>query len=297
MALIFFGYLDACESFLTPSNISSSLGFAVNLLNIFFGTPKGRDPSLERAHVPRNARCQKENYVKSTKAVTEAVRNANRQNASASTGPKTNNGKSNSSINAICHGILAKKIVFHTKEQRREYRKLKVRCREHFQPQQFLEAFLVDEITINIWKLQVIEGLEAQELLKRQEGDNDLNGIFSLGNDLELPMDGVDLPLEHGLDCERLTVRGSVRKDSGNSNSGTGPLVVNGQALNGARSSVNSNKDSGSHLEVEAVLVSTLESMGRYKARVKKDLYRAIETLRTIQAERKNNETEEERKK
>ena len=41
------------------------------------------------------------------------------------------------------------------------------------------------------------------------------------------------------------------------------------------------------HLELEAVLGGSLEKMTRYQSALKRDLYRAIEMLRTLQAEKR----------
>lgn len=225
--------------------------------------------------------------MKNSKTTTEAVYAANRANAQASTGPKTKSGKSTSSKNAVGHGILSKKIVLNTKEERREFRKLKRRCRNQFKPRDFLENFFVDEVIINIWKLGIIEELEAQDLLRRQGIDNDVNGIFNFKNDLEIPFEKDDIPLQCGWDCERMVVRGTAVKDLAQTNAASGPQVVNGQPVQGFKAGCNAKSDSAHHLEVEAVLVSTLDRMSRYKSSVKKDLYRAIEALKQLQEDRK----------
>ena len=53
-----------------------------------------------------------------------------------------------------------------------------------------------------------------------------------------------------------------------------------------AEKSGNQNDEVGGRLEIHAVLGSALETMTRYQAAVKRDLYRAMETLRKFQAER-----------
>ena len=53
-------------------------------------------------------------------------------------------------------------------------------------------------------------------------------------------------------------------------------------------SSYNSQK--AGHLEVEAVLGSSLDRLTRYQSALKRDLYRAIQTLRSLQAERRERE-------
>lgn len=46
------------------------------------------------------------------------------------------------------------------------------------------------------------------------------------------------------------------------------------------------------HLEFEAILGNSLANMARYQSALKRDLYRAIETLRKVQAERREGESD-----
>jgi hypothetical protein len=117
--------------------------------------------------------------MKHKKKVTQAVLDANRANSGSSTGPTTEQGKSNSSHNAVRHSILARKIVLDTHEQRAEFRELLHACKKEFSPEGLLEKFFVEEIAIIFWKLGITEGLQAQELLRRQELSNDVESIFS----------------------------------------------------------------------------------------------------------------------
>jgi hypothetical protein len=56
--------------------------------------------------------------------------------------------------------------------------------------------------------------------------------------------------------------------------------------INAFQNSHNSNSQEAGHLEFEAVLGNSLANMTRYQSALKRDLYRAIEMLRKIQAER-----------
>lgn len=69
-----------------------------------------------------------------------------------------------------------------------------------------------------------------------------------------------------------------------------GPPVVQGQLVHALKSSQDSDHQEVDHLEIEAVMGSALESMTRYQAKLKRDLYRAMETLRKMQAERRGGE-------
>src|ERR1035438_1496609 len=143
--------------------------------------------------------------MKHKKHVTDAVLAANRANSQSSTGPKTERGKSDSSKNALRHGILTRNVILDTHELREEFQKLKQYCREELLPKGLIERFLVEEITTLFWKLGIVEPLIVQELLRRQEHSNtDLQSL--LHNDLEPPILGYDLPKNRGWDCERLVV-------------------------------------------------------------------------------------------
>ncbi len=76
--------------------------------------------------------------MKHKKTVTEEVREANRANAQFSPGPRTKQGKSNSAL----YGILARKVVLDTHEQRAEFRELRHACKKEFSPEGLLSRNL-----------------------------------------------------------------------------------------------------------------------------------------------------------
>ncbi len=228
--------------------------------------------------------------MKHKKNVSDAVRAANRANAQSSTGPRTERGKSHSSHNALRHGLLARKVEFDTDEQRTEFLELRQRCKTELHPKRLIEKFIVEEIAILLWKLGIVESLEVRELLRRQELPDNVGSIFH--KDLELPISDYDLPLDRGWDCERMVVRAVAGKDERHSNAMCGPGVVQGQVIQALKSSQNSNHQEIDHLEIEAVMGSALENITRYQAKLKRDLYRAIETLRKMQAERRESKSE-----
>ncbi len=72
---------------------------------------------------------------------------ANRQNATRSTGPKTEAGKARSSQNAIKHGIFAAKLLNQTPQgasERLEYEELATQVRDFYQPVGTKEQILVE---------------------------------------------------------------------------------------------------------------------------------------------------------
>lgn len=211
------------------------------------------------------------------KTISEAVLAANGKNARSSTGPKSLQAKANSSQNATTHGILSRKIHLDTEEKKAEYQAQLNLWRSDFRPVGILQASLVEEIANCYWKLGIVEALETQELSRREDGSCAIEGIFC--GDLSLPIDETDLPLDRGWDCERVEVRAVAANDQPNPNGGFG------RGLTPSPASGNRLGRDASHLEVQAVLRSSLDTLARYRASLKRDLYRAIEALRKIQAE------------
>jgi hypothetical protein len=228
-------------------------------------------------------------HMKHKKKVTPAVLNANQANSKSSTGPTSKQGKANSRRNAKTHGILATKLVFETEEQRKEFEELLQACRKDRAPQGLLEEGLVEEIAIVFWKLGITEGFVAKDLLRRQDLDDDLGGIFS--KDIHLPISSWDLPLDRGWECERIVVRAVGRTDSSSASASRGPAVFQNQVITAIQKTNGDNHQKAKHLEVEAVLGSTFDKMTRYQSALKRDLYRTIDMLCKLQAERKDRES------
>ena len=223
------------------------------------------------------------------KNVTDAVRAANKGNAQSSTGPKTKEGKSHSSHNALKHGILTRKVVLDNHKQREEFRELLQRCKTELRPKGVIEKFIVEEIATLFWKLGIVEFLEARELLRRQELSDDVTRLFD-NKTLELPISDYNLSLDRPWECERMVVRAVAGKDHRSSSTWRSPAVVQGQVVQYIKNSQNSDNKNDNHLEIEAVMGSALESVTRYQTKLKRDLYRAIEKLRTAQGERRESE-------
>jgi hypothetical protein len=226
--------------------------------------------------------------MKLRKTVTDAVRAANQANAQLSTGPRTEKGKSTTSQNSTLHGILQRKKRTLNDDEKKEYAALWQSWNDDYQPAGKLEEFLVEEITNVCWKLGITEGLEIQELSRRQSARSEISGLFN--GELTLPVDSGDLPLDRAWDCERVTRSGSC---------GQRPKDIDRLAWSrgcpepniehGSRGT-QPPKSTGGHLEIRAVLGGSLDTMTRYRSALKRDLYRAIEMLRAVQAERQKGE-------
>jgi hypothetical protein len=222
------------------------------------------------------------------KTVTPAKAAAQKRNAENSTGPRTEQGKSNVRYNALKHGILAARVVFKTDEEKADFQELLRRCNKEWDPQGLEEEFYTEEIAILYWKLGLTEGLETRELSRRQELSGKVDGVFH--KSLHLPISDFDLPLARGWDCERLVVRAVSTKNTIGSNASRRPAVIQSQVQPGWHASVKNQNNEAGHLEVEAILASSLANVTRYRSTLKRDLYKAIEMLRDAQRERRERE-------
>jgi hypothetical protein len=105
---------------------------------------------------------------------TQSQINANRQNAQASTGPRTPEGKAASSANATKHGLSAGFRVLDN-ENREEFDELIADYHATFKPANTQERFLVEEMAQSRWRLARARRLEAQliqDLVARRGSDD-----------------------------------------------------------------------------------------------------------------------------
>jgi hypothetical protein len=83
---------------------------------------------------------------------TERQRRANRANAQRSTGPRTPAGRAVSSRNATRHGVLSAAVVVADGESPDEFNALREGLQQEFAPEGVVEATLVDQLAILIWR-------------------------------------------------------------------------------------------------------------------------------------------------
>ncbi|HYK59417.1 MAG TPA: hypothetical protein VEV85_08290 [Bryobacteraceae bacterium] len=104
---------------------------------------------------------------------------ANRTNAQLSTGPRTDEGKKRSSLNAFRHGPTGQ-IVIHTPEDQAAFQKHYDAIRESLAPVSALETTLVQSIAEDYWRLNRARALE--------------NAVFTLGLQKHSYLDGDPTP-------------------------------------------------------------------------------------------------------
>jgi len=93
--------------------------------------------------------------VSTIRPISEKQREANRRNASQSTGPKTEAGKQASRLNAQSHGLLAKTVVITAgdyQEDEQEFAQLLEDLREQFTPIGVAEDLEVQKIALCYWR-------------------------------------------------------------------------------------------------------------------------------------------------
>src|SRR5689334_8999522 len=90
---------------------------------------------------------------------TRAQRRANRRNSLASTGPRSQMGKSIVASNPIRHGLTSRQVVLKSESQQ-EYDALLAGLRNSHQPANEQEELLVNEIADCSWRLQRARKIE-----------------------------------------------------------------------------------------------------------------------------------------
>ncbi len=222
------------------------------------------------------------------KKVTPAVFAANKKNAQKSTGPNTDRGKATSRMNAVIHGLNASAATEDRGDAAPGLPELE-EWRRAYNPCGIWEETLVKEIASQQRKLAILEKLENAELadFEIQVKSDNVSGIDSVfNNELRLPVEGMDLPIQRGWDCERLVIRASSIEDKDYADGSNGPVIKKGQLFRGHKGFSAAHNNTGRRLEIEATMTPTLARIVRYRAAIKKDLYRAVDALLASQTRR-----------
>jgi len=107
---------------------------------------------------------------------------ANRKNASKSTGPKTDVGKSASKKNSVKHGLLSIDPLTHPGEKNvEEFQKYTSSMTKFLNPQNDMEMFFVNRIISCTWRLKRVTNIEEaifNASLQNQDGDDPATFLF-----------------------------------------------------------------------------------------------------------------------
>jgi hypothetical protein len=93
--------------------------------------------------------------------ISEKQIEANRQNALKSTGPKSDEGKAKSRMNALRHGLTAGQAVL-PHENEDDYEKLRDGMLESYAPENSAEQALVEELANAYWRLMRLHRVETR---------------------------------------------------------------------------------------------------------------------------------------
>ncbi len=84
-------------------------------------------------------------------------------------GPKTDEGKKISKMNALKHGLLSKEVLIDGEDEE-ELLLLTKRIRSEIKPETEIERLLTDRIVANIWRLKRALGMEDGEVISTGGG-------------------------------------------------------------------------------------------------------------------------------
>lgn len=111
--------------------------------------------------------------------VSEARLQANRRNATKSTGPRTAAGKGKSAMNAVKHGIWSRTVLLGC-DDRDEFETFAVGIAQRLQPADELERMLVDRVVTTAWRLRRLQQIECAIL---DQGLTEHSSSFSHDSD------------------------------------------------------------------------------------------------------------------
>jgi hypothetical protein len=213
--------------------------------------------------------------VKISKTISSRVIEANKTNARKSTGPRSAEGKIIVSRNAVKHSLLAKRLTFRDPEEQAEFAALLERVRKGVRTHDVLEGIVAEELSLCCWKLQAANGWELEELRDGRKAANArLIAVAKTFRDDQLPLFATPTDPQAaaslGWHCQELV----IRTESASSEQEE-------EADFRDRERIGKSKQ----LQVVAQLGSSLDTVLRYETSIKRDLYRAIGTLREMRRE------------
>lgn len=125
---------------------------------------------------------------------------ANRNNASKSTGPKSEAGKAAVSQNARTHGLLSRNLIVEGESQE-EFSQLLAELADEFQPVGLVEHALIERVGIALWRQRRLVRAESAEVSLNQQsfGSRQTNKVgevlnldFMVSREIKAPADVAD---------------------------------------------------------------------------------------------------------
>ena len=205
------------------------------------------------------------------KDMTDRALAANRQNATKSSGPTSAAGKMAVGRNALKHGLLAKKLWFRDEQEQTAFGGLLNQLIQEHKPQGVVECALVEEIAVCLWKIAEAGEFEARQLGIRNRTTKVIMQAFAEQSEDKLPLGEQNIRNKlQTLECKELLLRMAVAENQ---------EEVSGLDDEGR-------EQNRTHIQVEARLGSSLDTTLRYISALKRDLYRAIDKLESLQRSR-----------
>jgi hypothetical protein len=213
--------------------------------------------------------------VKIKKTMTEKAIAANQINGPKSNGP---NDPIPANQHALKHGLASKYLAFQNEEEQQEFDALLNELVDEYQPVGRTGVELVNKVAVDFWKLAEGNGWEMQALAHRRQATAAIMTTLAENYDGEqLPLfserDGSHSAVQLGWDCQELVVRTGTRNSEEEE-----------QEISKDR------RGKVGHVQIEARLNTSLDTMLRYQAAINRDLYRALGELRSMQRERRERE-------
>jgi hypothetical protein len=173
------------------------------------------------------------------------------------------------------HGLQSKHLVFESEEDQQEFDALQNDLLDEYQPRGRTELELVGKVAVAFWNSAEENAWELQELGRRGQAPAAILKTLAENYDGEqLPLftgqDGSQSAAQFGWECEELIVRTGTRNSE---------LEKEGV--------LKDQKGKIGHVQIEARLNTSLDTILRYHAAINRDLYRALEELRSVQRERR----------
>ena len=211
--------------------------------------------------------------MKIEKTITDKVIAASQKNGKKGKGP---NDPTVVGQNARKHGLQAKYLVFQNEEEEQEFDALLGDLVEEYKPVDRTDEELVGKLAVAFWNSAKLNGWEMQEFAQRRKAAAAVLRTLAENYDGDqLPLftqrDGSDSAVQLGWDCQELVVRTGTR---------------NSEQEDEGSPKDRERKGKIGHVQIEARLNTSLDTILRYRAATNRDLYRAIAELRSRQRER-----------
>ena len=197
-----------------------------------------------------------------------------------STGPRTVTGKMRARCNALKFGLVSRELNFEDPEEEKQFQGQRSILLEEIQPQSVLEELLVEEIALCLFKLGVTERLALREISKRSESSEAILELFTdSSHAFPDPFSGRRDKLQRigwsTIECRELllTTDGSSKAEE---------LTVASKDKEIEKKS--------DRIQIQAKLGSAADTILRYQNAWRRDLYRAINMLRSLQSGREGGE-------